>query len=315
MRHWVLPLVICFIAAHAQGRTWRVEKDGGGDFTVIQDCVDVSASGDTILIGSGRYNEWQMYGGNTQYPARVIIADKGLVLIGESDGSSVIGPEEPWVPGGPQHQGVVLMSDSSVVVRNLTLVNLFGGVMSWANGDFVVSDCSFLDNFYALYYQGGEGLIENCDFKSSLMGSLHVFSNFQDHFTILTCDVEQVDTTSFPNQGIVVTGCQDARIENCYISGMGIGLQFNSGTTAYVSGCQIQLISRVAVIVGQGGCSVYLVDCTISNSPIGFDSIEEGSTLSVESTILTDIELATLLCANLNEGFFRDVSFPRIRRI
>jgi len=37
------------------GRSWRVEKDGSGDFAVIQNAVDAAAPGDTVVVGPGRY--------------------------------------------------------------------------------------------------------------------------------------------------------------------------------------------------------------------------------------------------------------------
>jgi hypothetical protein len=40
------------------GRTWSVEKDGSGDFSVIQDAVEAAAPGDTIQIGEGRFEDF-----------------------------------------------------------------------------------------------------------------------------------------------------------------------------------------------------------------------------------------------------------------
>ena len=57
MKRIILGLLVVVMAAPATGRTWRVEKDGSGDGTVIQDVVDMVASGDTILIGPGRFEE------------------------------------------------------------------------------------------------------------------------------------------------------------------------------------------------------------------------------------------------------------------
>ena len=43
--------------AGAQGRTYRVRKDGSGDFTTINACVSAMAGGDTCLVGPGSYQE------------------------------------------------------------------------------------------------------------------------------------------------------------------------------------------------------------------------------------------------------------------
>ena len=41
----------------ADARTWRVERDGSGDFTTIRSAIEASAPGDTVLPGPGRYDE------------------------------------------------------------------------------------------------------------------------------------------------------------------------------------------------------------------------------------------------------------------
>lgn len=37
----------------------HVEKDGSGDYTVIQDALDSAAPGDSILVGPGRYADFR----------------------------------------------------------------------------------------------------------------------------------------------------------------------------------------------------------------------------------------------------------------
>jgi len=76
-------LVLLLLPVLCWGRTWHVEKDGSGDFTVIQDAVDAAASGDTILIGPGRYEEYaeQELAGN-YFNMHVHVADMEISLIG-----------------------------------------------------------------------------------------------------------------------------------------------------------------------------------------------------------------------------------------
>lgn len=54
-----LPSIMCLLAVgagRAVATTWRVELDGSGDFSDIQPAVDAAASGDTILVGPGRFD-------------------------------------------------------------------------------------------------------------------------------------------------------------------------------------------------------------------------------------------------------------------
>jgi len=147
----------------------------------------------------------------------VFISDKDLTIIGESDGSSVIGPAVFWEPG-TTHQGIVLITDSSVTVRSMTLENLFGGIMSWVGGGLVADGCTFQENFHGIYLQGGNSLLEDCILTSSLGGGNFIFSNYQDGIVIRNCTVDQFDNVSYPNQGIIVQGCPNSLMENCVIS-------------------------------------------------------------------------------------------------
>lgn len=54
----VLLLLVLFVLvfpASLPARTWHVEKDGSGDCTKIQTCVDSAGNGDTVLVGPGSY--------------------------------------------------------------------------------------------------------------------------------------------------------------------------------------------------------------------------------------------------------------------
>ena len=49
----LLTLHAVCLAGIARADTLRVEQNGSGDFTIIQEAVDAAAHGDTILIGRG----------------------------------------------------------------------------------------------------------------------------------------------------------------------------------------------------------------------------------------------------------------------
>jgi len=55
---YCMVMVVFATAGVATAHTWRVERDGTGDFTDIQPAVEVAAPGDTIMIGPGRYNQF-----------------------------------------------------------------------------------------------------------------------------------------------------------------------------------------------------------------------------------------------------------------
>ena len=57
MRFFIFCFVLLTAISPAWAVTFTVEKDGSGDFTIIQDAVDAAAPGDTIIIRDGIYRE------------------------------------------------------------------------------------------------------------------------------------------------------------------------------------------------------------------------------------------------------------------
>ena len=53
--------VAVFSPVETSATTWHVEKDGSGDYAVIQDAIDAAAAGDTIRIGPGRFEDYSVY--------------------------------------------------------------------------------------------------------------------------------------------------------------------------------------------------------------------------------------------------------------
>ncbi len=154
--------------AAAEARTWRVEKDGSGDYSVIQDAVDAAASGDTIRIGPGRFSEYRtyVYSGN-EWNVYANVRVGSLTMIGAGEGVTYIGPEVPgtW---GPNSNAVGLLywpstAGDSLSVSALTFQDTNFGV--WMqDGSYALEQCSFVRVF-----RGAEslasGVVRGCHFE------------------------------------------------------------------------------------------------------------------------------------------------------
>ncbi len=145
-----LPVLLLLVlsASVSEARSWRVEKDGTGDFAVIQDAVDVSASGDTISVGPGRFTEYttHVYSGNNWY-AYVHVVLGSVTIIGSGDGITYIGPETPdtW-NFGDYSVGILYFPPQST-------------------DRLRVSGVSIADVRFGQYIQSGACTIEHCGFQ------------------------------------------------------------------------------------------------------------------------------------------------------
>lgn len=295
--------LICTLHCPALCRTWHVEKDGSGDYSIIQDCVNASSSGDTILIGAGRYDDWQLYGGNYQYPARVIIDGLDLTILGAEEGGTTIGPLE--VLDG-EHHGVALISDSKIEVKYIQFENLFGGVMSWSGGNVLIENCTFTECNYGTFLDGGRAEVNDCDFSFATDIGRQVISYYQNNFSARNCEIEKVGNLGDLGFGFDVNSCSEATLDHCSVSGMRTGIQFDFGTSVTMVGCQMRDITGSAVFVGLGGNEVRIIDCSIIGSDIGIKAPQPGFSLIVESTIFGDIGRASLAGDHFDSGYFRN---------
>jgi len=137
MSHWttrtLLALGLLLSGSAAAGRTWVVALDGSGDFTLISAACTAAASGDTIRIRPGQYDEPQYSGYNKPW---FNVYDKSLTIFGSgADPSSVVITFALGIGSGP--------ATGQVVVQDVTFQGPTGRLGIWARV-LDVGDCVFL---------------------------------------------------------------------------------------------------------------------------------------------------------------------------
>ena len=294
-RCWVFALAMFLLLAHgvAVGRTWHVERDGSGDFMAIQDAVDASASGDTILIGAGRFTETVLYpvpSGEFTPHNYVVIDEKSLTLIGSGCAVTIIGPEEPWYTTDQDPFGISVWSDTaSVIIRDVTVENVARGLIVSHNNirvyDSCFSGCEMGCNIWV--YNGGE--VSECEFADNAIGLL-----------IMTSDrlLEVSNLILWRNNlGISVQYSDSVYVDNCEISDSRVCIEYSMGSTGVVRSSNCVGVGSYGIIANQGaslvvegsridGGSRYQLDCLSCND------------LLVTDTILTGGGIATVRIAN-----------------
>ena len=262
-------LLILLLPALCWGRTWRVEKDGSGDFTVIQDALDVAADGDTVRLGPGRYTEWQWVttdGWTERVYAHVKSDD--LTLIGAGQDETIIGPasdDYDWHQESPK--GIAVWGHGKITVESLQIEHVRDGVYCfWMGLDIsqvTASGCEcgvigVLDGGTIVHYSALGNRNDGVVFGQGTAGVLISGSCFSDNAVgvsvnwstdIVVSGCEFVD-----NYSSIVFGASSGKIENCTIRAETTSSHIMlASSEVNVERCDIMGHARRAISIYDGG--------------------------------------------------------------
>jgi parallel beta-helix repeat protein len=126
-----------------------VEKNGGGDYTTIQEAINNALDGTTIFIKKGVYNE-------------ILTIKKPLILIGESKESTLINPISD------KNKYAINIAATNTVISNLSINNQGPGIYTSgiriAASNVKISNCDIYDNPIGIAIWTSDNTIDNCRF-------------------------------------------------------------------------------------------------------------------------------------------------------
>lgn len=211
-----IAILIIFLTRPAGARVITVADDGGADYSTIQDAVDISGNGDTILVFAGIYHE------------EVTIEKEGLNVIGNGSSESII-------VGKGWRNNVVTIDADDVGIEGFGITNGASGIFveGWFadirknalwNNSFGVhfSVCQFgRCEYNTIYNCSSDGIrfstshnntILDCVLRNNEDG-IYSFMNWNNDNIISRCQI-------FDNEedGISLNGNRNT-VENCSISG------------------------------------------------------------------------------------------------
>ncbi|MGD9546533.1 MAG: right-handed parallel beta-helix repeat-containing protein, partial [Candidatus Krumholzibacteriia bacterium] len=284
MRFWNMMVAGMILAAGpvtgAGGATWRVERDGSGDFTTLQPALDACAAGDTVLIGPGEYPEM-----TPQYLPNAggwldvsgLVKDPDLTLIGSGPDDTIVGPA---AYAGRESKAIAFDLTGDLRIENLTLRNSGNGI--WLDyGRLFVEGCHFLGNETGIgWYSSGEGGgVWNSHFHSTIL--------YNHGITLLGTGT-----------GIVIEGCtlevssllfhavNDVVVRNCEMYGGGNGVSVSAGGSISLLQSRIYDTYGVGVVVNQSYSSATIDGCEISGGLDAIVSLGFGNVLNVRNSTL-----------------------------
>ncbi len=278
----LLILAFLVIAGPANAAVWRVERDGSGDFSVIQEAVDAAETGDTILLGPGRFSatsDFRYY--NARNIQTCIALDKSLTIKGAGQAQSFVGPDlgikTEYGTGGLACRtvGVELKLEDLTFIDcdgnsvlfdvglggllemdRVNIENTFRGVSIHGTTGSYIRDCSLFASSKGITLYRTIGLeINNCIIQNVAGTCVNI--QFPESFgnRIVDCNISGGYT------GIYLANCGVTSIENCMITDT-----FNSGLLIdNATGVSIENV----VVSGDVGVGIDLFrydDLTVRNS-------------------------------------------------
>lgn len=236
-------------ATAASAITISVQKDGSGDFTLIQPAFDAAAPGDTVLIGPGEFTESTFvrppgWGWDVETFGLISAAD--LTIIGAGSGLTIV--------GSPVYRGqnntlspkcfFRYISGGAVRISGLTLRGCYDGM--YTTGVLYMEDCGLVDNRFGLswFNSGSGGWIKRTRMAvvSAIMAPVSFDIGYGASGDVLLED-------SYFGNGGVLRAFQGAVLKNCEFAGLNV----YSGAHIVMANCVAIPGANSGVIMGMGG--------------------------------------------------------------
>lgn len=319
MRILVCLAACMCLAIPVIGATWHVAKDGSGDYSVIQDAVNAAASGDTIRIGPGRYDDKHLIGNPpSQQYARFHVIQADITFIGAGQDLTIIGPQQPWnsVERGfdygaliHDHYGASVVHVDGIAFENMNIgIYASGGVDSLfvARGKHGGHRVGI--NSAARYSE-----VRMCRFDRVATTNLfHLGLIGSEVARVLDCDFVLDPNPPSSQQHVQIQSSLDAQVDNSRFSGGSIGIVVTLGSDARIRNCEFMGQSQVGV--GNGGRAIALDNCEFTGQRSALNQYGSDGLWAVNNIHVSDVTLATLEYTALFGGYIRNSTLARGER-
>ena len=255
-------LAVAFLASDTEGTTIHVP----GDQPTIQDAVNASRAGDTILIAAGIYNE-------------SVDVTKRLTIEGEGAGVTILHFEEAYVlkltrsdtrvgnltiDGTRDDHGIWLEDVRFCWIGNVSFTdNVRGVYMDNAKG-CLFSDCSFIDSDKGVWIQPGSdgNSFRSCQFINGSTGwYINTRRVTSGNNTLMDCEFR-----GNTHRAVTIEGSGlNTLFFNCTIEGNAFGVDLDSCRNTTFIDCSISFNLGEGLYVDDAE-GLIVRDCTIRSN-------------------------------------------------
>jgi len=210
----------------------RVEKDGSGDFTVIQDALDAAAAGDSVLIGKGRFEDFHLenfQSGGTG--AMIMVPRTGpITIIGAGRDSTVVGPLVQQLTWGGHDTGgfATDINPPAVSVEDIGFNNTSWPIQLQGRGPVSIQGCRVSGGAQAQVALVGASCVtfESCYFEGETpYGAPRAITSF---FGFVNDSLKVRDSQVKWGGGIEVHGSQGFEASNVLFEAVAVPFIFRS---------------------------------------------------------------------------------------
>ncbi len=172
---WFALLLLILPSPQASAVTFLLQPDGSGDFPTIQEAVDASSDGDSILLADGTYKPIIYPGITTWGKAITICSQSGDPTrclidatysygfnISQGEGRDTIVEGLTVMNGVGQDGGGFHIKATSPTIRNCIIRDCFspvsgGGIKAYNGSNPLIEDCHIYGNLAGTTTVGGGG--------------------------------------------------------------------------------------------------------------------------------------------------------------
>jgi len=302
-------VIMLLTASSVFADTWTVERDGSGDYTVIQDAVNAAASGDTIRIGPGRFNEGQIYTcPDWSEFVRVMINVPELTLIGSGD-NTIIGQEEVWELSQGQHMGVVAddeFGNSVFTMESICFENMGLGFRT-DNVNLRVRNCLFRHCWKSIQVFGDAEAqtIEQCRFEDLERDGLHLFVYGSQGLSVHDCVFSLWDHHTWNQRHISFSGVSDVLVEGCEFLEGTSGVIVSLGSTGAIRDSEFDGQSTIGFAAGPGS-TIVIDGCSFRNQDTVTRLYSSDTHLTATNCVIEDVQDCSVIVSSVASLSFQD---------